>query len=78
MESITYSNIAQITGGKANTIEDFPVTGVETDSRRVQKGDMYVAIIGAKADGHDLLRMPPKQAPYALWCQSPYRLPSPF
>ena len=55
MESITYSNIAQITSGKANTIEDFPVTGVETDSRRVQKGDMYVAIIGAKADGHEFI-----------------------
>lgn len=37
MESITYSNIAQITGGKANTIEDFPVTGVETDSAEYKR-----------------------------------------
>ena len=33
------------------------VTGVQSDSRRVRPGDLFVAIKGEKADGHDFVAM---------------------
>ena len=33
-----------------------PVTGAAADSRRVRPGDLYVAIPGARVDGHDFAR----------------------
>ncbi len=34
---------------------DAEVTGVSYDSRKVSPGDLYVALIGSKADGHDYI-----------------------
>lgn len=56
MENITFSDIIRITNGKASTNESFNVTGIETDSRRIKKGDAYVAIVGERVDGHDFIR----------------------
>ncbi len=36
---------------------DFIVTGVSTDTRSLQKGDLYIAIIGEKYDGHDFISL---------------------
>ena len=33
--------------------EDFAFTGVTTDSRSVQKGELFVALKGGNFDGHD-------------------------
>ena len=55
MEQLTYFDIAKITGGNMNFPENFPITGAETDSRRIQKGDLYAAIVGARVDGHDFI-----------------------
>ncbi len=35
--------------------QDAEVSGVSYDSRKVVPGDMYVALIGSKADGHDFI-----------------------
>lgn len=32
-----------------------PVSGISTDSRTVQKSNLYIPLIGARADGHDYL-----------------------
>ena len=32
-----------------------PITGISTDSRDIQHGDLYIAIIGEKVDGHKFL-----------------------
>ena len=34
---------------------DNEVTGITTDSREVQSGDLYVAITGERVDGHTFL-----------------------
>ncbi len=36
--------------------EDTIFTGISTDSRTLQKGDLYVAILGEKFNGHDFLK----------------------
>ncbi len=56
MEGIKISDIVAIVNGKANYKDNISVTGVETDSRRIKSGDMYVAIIGAKVDGHTFIQ----------------------
>ena len=33
-----------------------PITGLSIDSRKVKKGDLYIAIIGENHDGHDFKR----------------------
>lgn len=42
--------IAAATRGRAS--QDFVVTGVEFDSRKVEPGDLFVALPGTQADGH--------------------------
>ena len=40
---------------KRRSLPDMSATGVATDSRRVRKGDVFVAIKGASHDGHDFI-----------------------
>lgn len=56
MEATNFSDIVRYTGGKTNFDGDFPVYGIETDSRRIKPGDIFVCIIGARADGHDFIK----------------------
>lgn len=56
MENIRISDIVRITNGKSNYTEDFPVLGIENDSRKISSGFMYVAIVGARVDGHDFIK----------------------
>ena len=42
------------TGGKST--KDWAATGVSIDSRSVQKGDLFVALVGDNNDGHDYLK----------------------
>ena len=51
---LTLTEIAQATGGVLHG-ENVSVTAVDTDSRRVQTGMLFVALPGEKFDGHDFL-----------------------
>ena len=48
------SSVATITGGRL-VGEDPDVSGVAIDSREVRAGDLFVALSGEHADGHDFL-----------------------
>ena len=45
--------IADATGGIAS--DDFEVSGIDTDSRDIRYGDLFVALKGETMDGHDFL-----------------------
>ena len=47
--------VAAVVGGRMFDCPDpsVAVTGAAADSRRVQPGDLYVAIVGERVDGHD-------------------------
>ena len=49
----TADEIAAATGGTASGT--FEVSGCATDSREVQPGDLFIALIGAESDGHRFL-----------------------
>lgn len=59
MISLSLAEIAEITGGRLDCVEDpsAQVTGfVEFDSRKITPGGLFLAFPGARVDGHDFAR----------------------
>ena len=54
MKELTLKQIADWCGGKVSArFEHLRVSRIQSDSRKVRSGDLFVALKGAKADGHD-------------------------
>ncbi len=45
----------QTTYGRMVTTHDIEILGIQYDSRKIQKGDLFVAMKGAMADGHNFI-----------------------
>jgi UDP-N-acetylmuramoyl-tripeptide--D-alanyl-D-alanine ligase len=52
MRSIACSEVARLCGGTFFGDGDPTISGFATDSRDVKSGDLFIAIPGAKVDGH--------------------------
>ncbi|MEG6521883.1 UDP-N-acetylmuramoyl-tripeptide--D-alanyl-D-alanine ligase [Desulfotomaculum sp. 1211_IL3151] len=70
---LTYSiqEIARVTGG--NLLQGNPgavLTGIATDSRKVKKGDLFVALLGQRVDGHAYVQKAIEQGASALLISS--------
>lgn len=52
---LTLGEIALMTGGRCMGNPAVAVTGVSTDSRKVESGDLFVALRGERFDGHDFV-----------------------
>ena len=52
---MTAAEIARIVGGEVEGSAAVPVIGAEVDSRRLGSGDLFVALAGARCDGHDFV-----------------------
>lgn len=66
---LTYSiqEIAQVTGG--NLLQGNPamtITGITTDSRKAKSGDLFVALLGQRVDGHAYVQKAIEQGASAL------------
>ena len=56
MKELTLRQIAQWCGGTlAPEYEEITVTGVESDSRQVKPGDLFIALRGERVDGHNFI-----------------------
>ncbi|MDY5786091.1 UDP-N-acetylmuramoyl-tripeptide--D-alanyl-D-alanine ligase [Corynebacterium sp.] len=69
MISLDLATLADITGGRLNALADpaARVTGfVEFDSRKIAPGGLFVALAGARADGHDFARAAVEQGAVAV------------
>ena len=57
--------------------QDLAIKGITTDSKKVIPGDLFVAIPGAKVDGHDFITEAEKNGAVAVLASKtvPTRLP---
>ncbi|MBE5917561.1 MAG: UDP-N-acetylmuramoyl-tripeptide--D-alanyl-D-alanine ligase [Pseudobutyrivibrio ruminis] len=61
MKNITLNRIAEITGGKLYVPKGFEdavdkeITGVVNDNRKIEQGNLFVPMVGARVDGHDFI-----------------------
>ncbi|HET7616342.1 MAG TPA: Mur ligase domain-containing protein, partial [Bacillales bacterium] len=55
MEMKLQTLLEHLIGSNANTVENPTVTSVETDSRSVRDGSLFVCIKGYTADRHDYI-----------------------
>jgi len=52
---MTTAEIAQVVGGRVEGAADIRILGAEVDSRRLKNGDLFVALPGARRDGHEFV-----------------------
>ncbi len=52
---MTALEIARVIDGRVEGSESVSLTGVEVDSRRLETGDLYVALPGERRDGHEFV-----------------------
>lgn len=79
MIAVTLEDIARITGGTLDSVEDpqQQVTGgVEFDSRKVGNGGLFVALPGARVDGHDFAETAIEQGAVAVLAARPVGVPA--
>lgn len=56
MENIYLSDLCSFLKIKFDFPHDFPINNVSTDTREIQPGDVFLALIGQKHDGHDYIQ----------------------
>ena len=66
---MTAGEIARVVGGELQGNADVSVLGAEVDSRRLEEGDLYVALAGARSDGHEFVGAALETAAAALVCR---------
>ncbi|MEI3077782.1 MAG: Mur ligase domain-containing protein [Oscillospiraceae bacterium] len=64
MKELTLQQLASWCGGKvAPEYEAIKVSGIQSDSRKVQPGELFLALRGERVDGHDTSPPPRERAP---------------
>ncbi|MDO5031386.1 UDP-N-acetylmuramoyl-tripeptide--D-alanyl-D-alanine ligase [Corynebacterium sp.] len=79
MIALSLSEIAEITGGYLDCVDDpsAQITGfVEFDSRKVTPGGLFVALPGARVDGHDFAVTAIEKGAAAVLAARPVGVPS--
>ena len=55
MPALTSDDLAGLTGGRLLARSDRPIRGAAVDSREVRPGELFVALPGERADGHEFI-----------------------
>ncbi len=63
---MTAADVARVVGGAIEGDAAVRLLGAEVDSRRLEGGDLFVALPGARCDGHDFVRAALETAAAAL------------
>jgi len=56
MRTLDISDIIAATGGRLEQGKTGPISGISTDSRTINEGELFVAIKGDDYDGHDFIK----------------------
>ena len=67
----TLEAIAEALGYFYQQTSEQPITGIAIDSRAVQPGDLFVALVGEKTDGHRYLQQALQQGAAAVAISRP-------
>lgn len=70
MENMTLNHIAEACGGKLFGTYDKEVEGVVIDSRKVEKGFLFIATRGERVDGHDFIPDVASKGAAGVVCES--------
>ncbi|MEO8229810.1 MAG: Mur ligase domain-containing protein, partial [Chloroflexota bacterium] len=74
-EAFDGAEIARLTGGRLEHSSTRPIRGAAVDSRRVQPGNLFVALSGERTDGHEHLADAVEAGAAALLVSRPGGLP---
>jgi UDP-N-acetylmuramoyl-tripeptide--D-alanyl-D-alanine ligase len=74
-EAFNSAEIARLTGGRLERSSGRPIRGAAVDSRRVQPGNLFVALPGERTDGHEHLAAAVEAGAAALLVSRPGALP---
>jgi UDP-N-acetylmuramoyl-tripeptide--D-alanyl-D-alanine ligase len=66
---MTAADVARVVGGEVEGNADARVLGAEVDSRRLEGGDLFVTLPGARRDGHEFVGVALETAAAALVCR---------
>lgn len=62
------NQIAKLCDGKLNKASDVEIIGVSKDTRTIQKGNLYIPIVGENFDGHNFVKVAEENGAVAsLW-----------
>ena len=75
-EAFDGAEIARLTGGRLERASDRPIRGAAVDSRRVQPGNLFVALAGERTDGHEHLVEAVQEGAAGLLVSRPGPLPA--
>lgn len=81
MKNMTLHNIAKACGGKlcaARGLEMTLITGAVLDSRKVEPGNLFFAVKGEKADGHDFIGQVYEKRAACVVCEREPAEPVPY
>ena len=73
---MTADDVARAVGGTVHGATEVVVSGAEVDSRLVRNGDLFIALPGARVDGHTFVSAALQRASAAL-VRNDVDLPSP-
>ena len=71
MRNIFMSEIISSVGATTTNYEhDFVVNGISTDTRSLKKGDLFIALIGPRYDGHEFVSIAQAKGACAVICSN--------
>jgi UDP-N-acetylmuramoyl-tripeptide--D-alanyl-D-alanine ligase len=76
LASFTLHDLLVITGGRLLARGAEEVVGVSTDTRSIAAGNLFVALVGARHDGHDHVAMAAERGAVALLVSRPVEAPA--
>lgn len=68
MKALRLTDIIENINAKSDYSGELVITGVSTDTRTIQKGDLFIALVGDKFNGHDYVSVAEKNGAAAVIC----------
>ncbi|MBQ9532000.1 MAG: UDP-N-acetylmuramoyl-tripeptide--D-alanyl-D-alanine ligase [Eubacterium sp.] len=68
MKELKLTDIIKSIGAQCDYSGDIEINGVSTDTRTIEKGNLFIAIIGDNFDGHDYIKTAEEKGAAAVIC----------